>query len=415
MGLMSRSSLATAGMLSAAIIVFSAVAALAANRFADTPRADLPALSVTLAATGWSGLVAWWAIQRWSIGLGFGARMLIFSGLGFAVFVVNMAIAASMMFISTHDLRLLLILCGYALGAAALPSLAFGRSVGSRLEKVGHAAEQIANGDRTARVRLSGNDDIARLANAFDSMAGRLEEADSRRDAMERSRRDLFAAISHDLRTPLSSFRLMLEALADGVVTDEETTARYLATMTHEVERLSLLIDDLFELARIDGGALRLRLEQTVIDDVVAAAVVGAMPSAEHAKVAVSFQPGPPGTTLNADPQRLTRVLANLLQNAIRHTPPDGSVTVSTNATDAEVLVTVADTGGGIPPSEVAHVFERFYRVDKSRSRVAGGSGLGLSISRGIIEAHGGRIWIDETGSTGTRVMFALPVGAGDS
>jgi signal transduction histidine kinase len=243
-------------------------------------------------------------------------------------------------------------------------------------------------------------------------MAERIEEADARRDAMEKSRRDLFAAISHDLRTPLSSIRVMVEALSDGVVTDRETSERYLATMTQEVERLSTLIDDLFELARIDGGALQLRLEQTVIEEVVAAAVAGAMPTAEQAKVAVSFFPGSPCARLTVDPERLTRVLANLLQNAIRHTPPDGSVTVSTNSTDAEVVVTVTDTGVGIPATEVGHVFERFYRVEKSRSRLAGGSGLGLSISKGIIEAHGGRIWIDQTGATGTRVMFALPVGA---
>lgn len=410
MGPMKRERLFAVAVLAAAVLAFSAVAAFAANRFADTPRDDLPGLLLTLAATGLSGLLAWWAIQHWSSGLGFGARMLIFSALGFAVFVTNMAIAASMMFISTHDLRLLLILCGYALVASALPSLAFGRSLGARLAKVEYAAARIAGGDRTARVGLTGKDDIARLANAFDGMAERIEEADARRDAMEKSRRDLFAAISHDLRTPLSSIRVMVEALSDGVVTDRETSDRYLATMTHEVERLSMLIDDLFELARIDGGALQLRLEQTVIEEVVAAAVAGALPSAEQAKVAVSFQPGPPGATLTADPERLTRVLANLLQNAIRHTPPDGSVTVSTNSTNAEVVVTVTDTGAGIPATEVSRVFEKFYRVEKSRSRLTGGSGLGLSISKGIIEAHGGRIWIDETGATGTRVMFALPV-----
>ena len=399
------------GVLAGAVLAFSALAALAANRFADTPRDDLPGLLLTLAATGLSGLLAWWAIQQWSSGLGFGARMLIFSALGFAVFVANMVTAASMMFISTHDLRLLLILCGYALIASALPALAFGRSLGARLAKVEYAAARIASGDRTARVGLAGKDDIARLANAFDGMAARIEEADARRDAMEKSRRDLFAAISHDLRTPLSSIRVMVEALSDGVVADRETSDRYLATMTQEVERLSLLIDDLFELARIDGGALQLRLEETLIEEVVAAAVAGATPSAEQAGVAVAFRPGPPGAPVSADPERLTRVLANLLQNAIRHTPPDGSVTVSTSTTGAEVLVTVADTGTGIPATEVSHVFERFYRVDKSRSRLAGGSGLGLSISKGIIEAHGGRIWIDETGSTGTKVMFALPVG----
>ena len=122
------------------------------------------------------------------------------------------------------------------------------------------------------------------------------------------------------------------------------------------------------------------------------------------------FEPGSTATRLFADPQRLTRVLANLLQNAIRHTPPDGSVTVSTAAAGAEVLVTIADTGDGIPADDVPHIFERFYRVDKSRSRIGGGSGLGLSISRGIIEAHGGRIWIAESSGAGTRVTFALPI-----
>lgn len=398
-------------ILLGAIVAFSAAAAIAANRFADTSREDIPGLWLTLAATGLSGLLAWWAIEQWSSGLGVGARMLIFSGLGFAVFVANMAIAASMMFISTHDLRLLLILCGYALAAAALPSLAFGQSLRRRLAGVEQAAARLADGDRSVRVGLSGRDDIARLGYAFNAMAARLEEADVRRDAMEKSRRDLFAAISHDLRTPLSSIRVMVEALSDGVVTDRDTSNRYFATMMQEVERLALLIDDLFELARIDGGALELRLGETVMEEVVAAAIAGARPSAEQAGVAVSFEPGGSGCTLMADQERLTRVLANLIQNAVRHTPPDGSVTVSTNSTGAEVLVTVADTGAGIPAAEVSRVFERFYRVDKSRNRSAGGSGLGLSISKGIIEAHGGRIWIDESSPSGTRVVFALPVG----
>ena len=407
---MNRTNVIRGTSSAAAILTASAFAALAANQIAGTPNRDMPFFIATLATTGWLGLAAGLAVQRWSNPLGFGARMLIFTGLGIGVFVANMVVAASMMFISTHDLRLLLVLSAYALAAAAIPAMALGRSLGQRLERVERAADQIAAGDLTARVGLAGSDDIARLAAAFDSMAARLEEADTRRDAMERSRRELFAAISHDLRTPLSSIRVMVEALSDGVVTDQATTARYLTTMTADIERLSVLIDDLFELARIDSGALQLRLEQTAIDEVVAAAVAGALPSAELAKVAVMFEPGTTATRLFADPQRLTRVLANLLQNAIRHTPPDGSVTVSTSAAGAEVLVTIADTGDGIPAEDVPHVFERFYRVDKSRSRIGGGSGLGLSISQGIIEAHGGRIWIAESSGSGTRVTFALPV-----
>jgi signal transduction histidine kinase len=202
----------------------------------------------------------------------------------------------------------------------------------------------------------------------------------------------------------------MVEALSDGVVSDPETTSRYLTTMATDIERLSLLVDDLFELATIESGALQLRLEETAIDDVMATAVAGAMPVAERAQVVLSFEPSATIATLFADPDRLTRVLANLLHNAIRHTPPDGTVNISTTIADSALLVSIADSGEGIPLEDLPHVFERFYRVDKSRSRRSGGSGLGLSISRGIIEAHGGRIWIDETGSTGTRVTFSLPI-----
>ena len=407
---MTARSFAVGGVCAFGIVVASLLAALAANRLAGTPAHDFPIFVATLVATGWLGLAAGLAVQHWSSPVGFGSRILMFTVLGIGVFVANMVVAASMMFISAHDLRLLLILSAYALAAAVVPALALGRSLGQRLERVEHAADRIASGDRSARAGITGADDIARLAAAFDSMAARLEEADTRRDAMETSRRELFAAISHDLRTPLSSIRAMVEALSDGVVTDEATTNRSLATMTADIERLSLLIDDPFELARIDSGALQLRLEQMAIDEVVAAAVAGALPSAERARVAVRFEPGSTASCLFADPQRLTRVLANLLQNAIRHTPPDGSVTVSTAAAGAEVLVTIADTGDGIPADDVPHIFERFYRVDKSRSRIGGGSGLGLSISRGIIEAHGGRIWIAESSGAGTRVTFALPI-----
>lgn len=408
MGRVSKRQLVLGAVSFAGILVASGAAGLVANRVADTSTDDLPVLVGTLAATGILGLAAAWLVQRWTSAFGFAARVLIFTGLGIGVFIANMAIAASMMFISTHDLRLLLVLCGYALAAASIPALAMGRSLGQRLGKVEQSAQRIAEGDFAVRVNLHGNDDIARLAHAFDTMAARLEEADANRASLERSRRDLFAAISHDLRTPLSSIRVMVEALTDRVVTDPATTDRYLGMMTGDIERLSLLIDDLFELARIDSGALQLRLQETEIGGVVESAVAGVVPIAEKARVAVSCGPTAAATLL-ADPERLTRVLGNLLQNAIRHTPADGSVVVTTSATGSEVVVSVADTGNGIPPGDVSRVFERFYRAEKSRSRTGGGSGLGLSIAKSIVEAHGGRIWIDQTGSAGTTVSFALP------
>ncbi len=391
-----------------AIVAAAAAASFAAVRFANTRADDLGTFGGMLVATGWFGLALAWVVRRWSRGMGSSGRILLFLALAIGLFAANIAVAAAFMFISSHDLKLLLVLSGYAMAATAVPALIIGRDLGRRLSAVEIGAAQIASGDLSTRVRVSGADDIARLASAFNSMAAELQAADERRDAMEHSRRELFASISHDLRTPLSSIRVMVEAISDGVVADEETVRRYLSNLSGDVGRLSTLIDDLFELATIDSGALQLRLELVAMEEVVAAAVDAARVSAEQASVAVLVEPGPP-TTLMLDPNRLTRVLANLLQNAIRHTPPDGSVVVSTRTSGGEVLVTVADTGEGIPPEDAPRVFDRFYRVEKSRSRAGGGSGLGLSICRGIVEAHGGRIWIDPTNDQGTAVTFALP------
>ncbi len=406
---MNRRTLGKAAAAVVAIAVASGVAGLTAHHFGGTPSADLPLFMLTLAATGWAGLLAGWAFQRWTSPLGFGARIIIFTGLGIGVFIVNTAVAAWLMFISTHDFRLLVVLCAYALAATAIPALTLGRSLGSRLQRVERAAERIAAGDLSARAYITGSDDIARLATAFDTMATRLQESDIRRDAMEKSRRELFAAISHDLRTPLSSFRVMVDALTDGIVTDEETSKRYFRTMSSDIDQLSLLIDDLFELARIDSGALQLRFEQVAVDEIVAIAVDAAMPGAEQVGVRLSVAGALKGSLIDGDPQRLTRVLSNLLQNAIRHTPADGTVVVSVENAGPEVIIAVEDTGEGIPQGDVGLVFERFYRSEKARSRAAGGSGLGLSIARGIVEAHGGRIWVDSTSSAGTVLKMALP------
>jgi signal transduction histidine kinase len=288
------------------------------------------------------------------------------------------------------------------------PALFAGSDLRRRLQAVERAATGIAD-DLTIRVPAEGQDEIARLASAFNSMAEALEEARARREALELARRELFASISHDLRTPLSSMRVMIEALSDGVVDDDQTRQRYLVTVGAEIEHMSVLIDDLFELARLDSGELQLRAERIVLDEVVQAAVEAATPGAKLSNVSLRFEPRTQHAEVEADAQRLLRVLGNLLQNAIRHTPADGSVVVTTEAMGEDVVVEVADTGDGIPVQDLAHVFERFYRADKSRRRATVGSGLGLTISRAIVEAHGGRIWVHDTTPQGTVVRFALP------
>jgi signal transduction histidine kinase len=239
-------------------------------------------------------------------------------------------------------------------------------------------------------------------------MAAGLERSEQSRLDLESARRDLFAAISHDLRTPLAAVRATVEALADGVVTDEPTRERYLTTAVKETNRLSLLIDDLFELAMIDSGELRLHIELLRLEDLVAEAVDAFRPQVEQKRIALAFERAQT-SPVRADPQRLGRVLANLLQNALRHTPPDGTIVLSTAQVDGAVQVVVQDSGDGIPLEDRENIFERFYRTEKSRSREFGGSGLGLSIARGIVQAHGGRIWVEGDAAGGARVAFTIP------
>ena len=287
------------------------------------------------------------------------------------------------------------------------------RSVSRRVGALREAAGEIASGRLTARVADGGNDEVSQLATAFNRMAEALGEANARRQELEQARRDLFAAISHDLRTPLASIRVMVEALADGVVDDEQTRMRYLKTMGVQTQQLSALIDDLFELATIDAGELSLRLELLKVEDVMRETLDTFQAQAEQAHIHLAFEPATGTLPVAADPQRLSRVLYNLLQNAIRHTPEDGTITLRTRSADNAVTVEVSDTGEGISPADALHVFDRFYRGEKSRSREFGGSGLGLSIARGIVEAHGGRIWVETGVTRGATVAFTLPVAAG--
>ncbi|HWQ13303.1 MAG TPA: ATP-binding protein, partial [Roseiflexaceae bacterium] len=276
-----------------------------------------------------------------------------------------------------------------------------------------------------------GGDEIAGLAREFNRMAAQLAAASAERERQEGARRDLIAAVSHDLRTPLASLRALVEALADGLVEDPATRARYFATMRAQIGLLSALIDDLFELAQLDAGALRLDLQRAVPGDLVSDTIEGLRPQAEARGVHLEGCVAPGGTSVLAAPQRVERVLANLVANAIRHTPPGGTVTlrasfecavlsseVSANdnvphttglKTQHFVLFEVSDTGEGIAPEDLPHVFERFYRGEKSRSRATGGAGLGLAIARGIVEAHGGRIWIESAPGAGSTVRFTLP------
>jgi signal transduction histidine kinase len=252
------------------------------------------------------------------------------------------------------------------------------------------------------------------------------------RERLELARRELIAAVSHDLRTPLTSLRAMTEALTDGLVEEPEMAKRYLTTMRSQINHLSRLIDDLFELAQIDAGALKLELQRVSPNDLVSDAIEGMRPQAATKGVALQGHIAPDVGQLLVAPQKIERVLYNLVTNAIRHTPSDGVVSISVasavkgeksaqsdakgykvnvsgEAAPSFIIFEIADTGEGIAPDDLPHVFDRFYRGEKSRSRATGGAGLGLAIARGIIEAHGGAIWIESLRERGTCVRFTLP------
>jgi signal transduction histidine kinase len=248
----------------------------------------------------------------------------------------------------------------------------------------------------TARAPTSGPSEIAEPGSSFNEMAGSIEQ-------LFDARRQLVAWASHDLRTPLASMTAMIEAIDDGLAAPEE----YLSALHDQVRQLTALVDDLFELARIDAGDLTLELAETALDGIVETCLQGltAQARARHIHLHADLDQALP--TVRCTPEKVERVLFNLLMNALRHTPNDGSIAVHVHPQEQGVVVAVEDTGDGLTAEAAARMFERFWRAEPSRS--SRGSGLGLSIARGLVEAQGGRIWAENRPQGGARVAFTLP------
>jgi signal transduction histidine kinase len=307
------------------------------------------------------------------------------------------ALFVGVMFVSPHDAFFLVVLCSYAALVGVLCAVALGRGALADLDAVRATLHAVAEGRRDVRTGVAGGGEIADLAAEVDAMVSRL-------DGEEQARRTLVAAVSHDLRTPITALRLLADAVEDGVV-DERTSREYAARMSLHVQALGGLIDDLFELTRLEAGELRWSMQQVALDQLVGDAVEAMRPAAEASSVAVQTILEADNPLATGDAARLQRVLFNLIQNAIRHTPADGTVTVRTSRNADGVEIEIADTGTGIPAEERERVFQPFHRLDTARTD--GGAGLGLAISRAIVEAHGGSIWIADAAS-GTSVRFRL-------
>jgi two-component system sensor histidine kinase BaeS len=290
--------------------------------------------------------------------------------------------------------------------AAVVVSLLVSRQVIAPVREMRSASQRIAEGRYDERVHVRGNpardelDELALLAVSFNQMATKLEQT-------ENMRRQLIGDVTHELRTPLTAIKGSMEGLMDGVLPAEPATFREIYS---EADRLQHLVEDLQELSRVEAQAYELVLQPVAIGELISGVVqrLGRQFKDKGVSLETDLAQGLPPVL--ADSDRIRQVLINLVGNALQYTPTGGQVTIRTRQEDHLVRVDVMDTGIGIPPEHLPHLFTRFYRVDKSRSRAGGGSGIGLTIARHLVEAHGGRIWASSLGEgKGSTFSFTLP------
>lgn len=295
---------------------------------------------------------------------------------------------------------------GYAALAATVVALAlslfFSRSVVDTLRSMMMASQRVADGHYDERVQVRGHDELAQLAGRFNQMAEKLQQVES-------MRRQLIGDVSHELRTPLTAIKGSMEGLIDGVL---PASAETFEQIHSEADRLNRLVDDLQELSRVEAGAFALDIRPRDLDTVARTVIKRLGPQFEARRVSVGLQLSSDIPRVLADEDRLIQILTNLIGNALQYTPEGGEISVAATRNEGKVTISVHDTGIGIPPEHMAHIFDRFYRVDKSRSRRAGGgSGIGLTIARALIEVQGGRIWAESPGEgQGSTFTFTLPV-----
>ncbi len=322
---------------------------------------------------------------------------------GLALLAVGLPLAAVIlgglvMFHMRDDVKILAVAATAASTALAAAFLV-GADIGRRIRGIETAADELSAGELKARAPTNAPRELAHVGEAFNTMAGNIE-------ALFDARRQLVAWASHDLRAPVASIQAMLEAVEDGLASFDE----YLPALHQQTRTLAMLIDDLFELARIDAGALTLELREVQLPQLVSHCVRGLEAEARARQVRLESQLDEALPDIRCAPEHVQRVLLNLVSNALRHTPSDGSVLVRAQRRAGELEVSVEDTGVGLSREAEQRMFERFWRADASRTRASGGAGLGLAIARGFVEAQGGRIWAENRPEGGARFAFTLPI-----
>ena len=350
------------------------------------------------------GILEWFRSLRWAIWMVIALLVL--------MIFLNVWLIARFTFIQNHYLTLTSLLLIFA-GLSALTIGFFAsKTMTDRLSQLHQATQALARQDFSVRLDITGNDEIAQLADTFNDMAQKLEEVEEKKRQLEMTRRDLTAWVSHDLRTPLASIRVMIEAILDGVVSDEATVGRYLENSRAEIEHLSHLIDDLFELAQLDVGHLQLDLQQASIRDMISDTLGSMEAKASLRDITLVGEVADDIDLIQMAPDKIQRVLTNLVDNAIKYADPGDGVTLSAWLDEDQLRIDIHNNGSLIPQSVLPRLFESFYRGEGSRTRGddgARGTGLGLAIARGFIEAHGGSIWAQSNPSDGTTFSLNLP------
>jgi signal transduction histidine kinase len=317
---------------------------------------------------------------------------------------LGVVLASGWVMFGMHDHAKVLSVSVASALSALIGALLLARWVLRPLERLRAASARLAAGELSARASESGPRELLELGESFNEMASSIEQ-------LFDARRQLVAWASHDLRTPLASLRAMTEALEDGLAAPEE----YLPAIQEQLETLSLLVDDLFELARIDADVLTLELQNASLGELISSCLRALEAEARARNIRLEARLDPEDSPVRIAPDKVERVLLNLLTNAVRHTPSDGSVSVLVQPNSDHVVVAIEDTGAGLTPSATQRMFERFWREDESRARATGGAGLGLAIASGLVQAHGGSIWAENRASGGARVAFTLPLAEASS
>lgn len=392
------------------VVVLAIVGAIAAALLLgagsmDPAGADRQALALSFAGVGVLTVLAALAIPRFTRRLG-SVRLSVMVTVVAALATVAIAVTAASVtgFLDTDQLRLVLVATGLGTAMGVVLAVAMTAPLERDLDRVRDATDAVAHGDLEVTTGVSRRDEIGDLASDVDMMVERLRASAAEQERIEGARRDFFAAIGHDLRTPLTSLRSAIEALQDGMAADP---ARFLRAMHADVDLLSGLVDDLFLLARIESGGLELALERLDLREVADEVAETFAPVAREKGVTVTLDADGAVWVLGAS-RELGRVLRNLVANAVRHAPPSSRVDVVVRRGPTDAVVVVRDEGEGFAPDFVERAFASFVRADAARQRDTGGAGLGLAIARGLVDAHGGVVAASP--GPGGRVTVRLPL-----